>query len=165
MPRQFALTALLTINSRLCNRCWCGSSERLCRFHLCHLQSIRLHKLRYFNLLGQTNGLPVYKVVLLMFSNTRDFQIFTSLITVLNTAFSATTASLWRVTIIFIVSICTSFCRHGTTQFPMEFHEILCFRIFENLLIKLKCDCSLMRIKGTVCEDTCVMHDMSMSSS
>jgi len=90
-----ALTALLTINSRLCNCCWCWSSEILGRFNLCHLQCIRLQKLRYFNLSGQTNRLPVYKVALLMLSNTQGLQIFTSLITVLNTVFSATTARLW----------------------------------------------------------------------
>jgi hypothetical protein len=160
---QFALTARLTINSRLCNCCWRRSSEILGRFNLCHLQCIRLQKLRYFNLSGQTNRLPVYKVALLTLSNTQvalltlsntqRFQIFTSLITVLNTAFSATTARLWRVTISFITSVCPSVCQQGTTWFPMEFHEILCFRIFENLLIKLKCDCSLMRIKGTLHED------------
>jgi hypothetical protein len=154
MTWQHALTTLLTISRRLCNCCWRGSGKNLGRFHLCHLQCIRLQKLRYFNL-WQTNGPPVYKVVPLTLSNTWGLQIFTSLITVLSTASSATTARLWRVTVSFIMSVCPSVCLQGTTQFPMECHDILWFRIFENLLIKVKCDCSLMRIKGTLHEDMC----------
>jgi hypothetical protein len=63
---QFTLTALLTINTRLCNCCRCGSRQTLGWFNLCHLQCFRLQKLGYFNLSEQTIRQPVYEVALLL---------------------------------------------------------------------------------------------------